>query len=226
MIKLKDLINEKVIKPDVSFVKKILDDHKDLLAGDYSADYLASALEILFDKHKIEFVLSSGSKSQNKLLADVGIVSGSVTTDGKTIRIYLSDKIETGIKNKFDTFVKALSIIIGHELVHRGQLGRIKAVNPAKFKEFMERMKSIDPYSMNLKDYLSGKQEIMAFAQEFISDLKQKNFSNQKIFNILKNPSSYIKKSFILNVYMQTFDLNEPVMKRFLKQSWEYADND
>jgi hypothetical protein len=72
--------------------------------------------------------------------------------------------------------------------------------------------------------YLSQKLEVMAFARQAVQEFKNHGFSSEEIVKYIKNFSKAdIDDSYVFYVYVYFFSKNSKVLKKFLKNVYDYA---
>jgi len=105
-----------------------------------------------------------------------------------------------------------------HELVHKEQLRRSGG------KSYTVSMENID--ASNIDKYISDKAEIMAYAVQIVTTLRNENYSDNQILAMLKNPSKWenkiVKSRSHLELYMDIFKKNSYQIKRLKKQIVQY----
>lgn len=168
---------------------------------------------------KIKFVCFEHNDNE-KPLGRTGIIYSSLTPINSSDSIVLEfDTIIQDSKfmqKNYDEFLKEIEHLISHELVHVEQLKRDE-----RDKTNIHGTSKIEP-----EKYTKDKREIMAFANEFINELKKKKYSRKQMLNIIQHPHQFqetIFKTSAIN-YLNKFEkLDDKTLKLFLKYSYLYA---
>lgn len=137
-----------------------------------------------------------------------------------TIIVYCNNDI-LSIKDKknYYIFITGFLDIVGHEIVHRLQINRIKE------KEILNILstKEIE----NQKEFLSNKQEMMAYAWQIIQEFRALNYNDNEILKVIKADWKYTMSALlprIYFIYLNVFQFNKEnkVLKRLHKYMYEY----
>jgi hypothetical protein len=141
-------------------------------------------------------------------------------TANNEIEITLLSGVEDIVSDgyKFDEFSSELMGIINHELVHRLQIERAR----------ITQLRQQDP--SNLHEYLSDKYEIMAYAKQATHEISvTTGMPAKEIAEKLTSQNGQRELqpfSRCLRVYLDEFEKDSPVRKRFLKTIIEYLQAD
>jgi len=125
--------------------------------------------------------------------------------------------------SKDDKLIGDLMGVLKHELVHREQLKKSSGHSSDKAKG----MSSIN--AENIDTYLADKMELMAYAVQIVTLLRNEKYTDAQIIDMLRNPKKWIanivKSESHLEIYMNIFDKNSATIKRLKKYIIEYLDD-
>ena len=140
-----------------------------------SHDKIIDLLNNIYISYKISFQSLDIDLEKSKN----GLLKGKTKSD-LSIIIYTCRDISTLFNNRFlfSKFVDTLSLLLQHELVHKGQFIQ-------SFKN-VHIDKKVDLYSVQDKKYYSDKHELMAMANMIIEELRFNGYSNNDILKYLK----------------------------------------
>lgn len=168
-----------------------------------------------FYTYKIVFVAISTNKSHK------GIVRGNCNREN--ITIYLDEDMFPQYVEKedldvlFKEFSQDLTLLISHELVHRGQY-YLRIGDKINFYNF-EGAPMVD---IDL-DYLSNPQECMAYALMYIESLRYSGFTNEEMIAMLKTGNFQKSQSLHIDFYINDIKkINMDTFKRFRKYVYQY----
>jgi len=117
-------------------------------------------------------------------------------------------------KELMDRLVETLE----HEMVHREQLKRSDG------KAHSVSMETID--ADNVDQYLSDKQEIMAYAIQIVTTLRNENYTDIQIIDMIRRPKNWankiVKSRSHLEMYLDVFKKDSYQVKRLKKQMIQY----
>jgi hypothetical protein len=135
----------------------------------------------------------------------------------ETLEISLEIGIKLlGLSNK--ELINRIIETLEHELVHKEQLKRSGG------KAHTESMENID--ASNVDQYLSDKMEIMAYAEQIVTTLRNENYSDSQIIDMIRNPkkwtSKIVKSRSHLEIYMEVFKKDIYQVKRLKKIMIQY----
>lgn len=140
----------------------------------------------------------------------VGLDGGGFDPSAHTITVYVMRNLSEVLADnyQFNSFADVFLVLIGHELIHRHQAERSRVA-----------LKDNDPTKM--EEYLSQKEEIMAYAHQAAHELVVAfgKEAAQKLLGDLKKVTPW---SSALSLYFHHFDYDSSVRKRFLKYVTEY----
>lgn len=106
-----------------------------------------------------------------------------------------------------DTFFDFINEILRHESIHKQQVQRMTGGE-----------KKLKDSPSNPKDYFSNKNEIMAYAQSFVDQMKKQGRTNNQILNMMRNDK--VVGSWTYDNYKRVVD--EDTLKRFQKYAYLY----
>lgn len=173
-------------------------------------------LNFKFRKEKVIFEAEKGVRSGVNNFLDYGINEARCYLDRfGTIIVYLNPNV---FKISAEEFVKILTNIIKHELVHRGEFLRVNSKNTKN--KMMQK-----DHSTRIK-YLSDKHEIMAYAWSIVEEYKIIGFKRDKILNFFRNGTEDLNYSINYQMYRNTFEKDDPVMKLLYKYIYMYLEED
>ena len=162
---------------------------------------LLHKLDDAFSKYNISFEHGQ----QTKLPGNSLILYAQITSDGdliiflkkKGVLKYLQDKINDDNFNdiKKNVFFRELYLLLVHELIHVRQFEK----NPGLFKNI--------PDENNMREYLSDKDEIDAYAAQAVEEVRM------------------FGKSKVITMYLIIFDKNDPIIDKLLKRINYYEEH-
>lgn len=143
--------------------------------------------------------------------------------------IYLNKNLWQAVStpNNWRYFVNRFADIIGHEQVHRAQYARAKS--DGRHMQLVKHFQSPNPGKTpedKIMAYMSDKHEIMAWATTAFLELIGRGYTNEEILTVIKNPFKHLRaleRSNSMMTYMDNFDKNSPVLKRFFKVMYQLA---
>jgi hypothetical protein len=212
-------LQETVVKPE-DYIKNIYNVIEKIPTY-YKQTYknlnkFALKLNFKFRNEKIKFEDEKGVRSGVNNFLDYGINEARCYSDRfGTIIIYLNPNV---FKVSVEEFIEILTNTIKHELVHRGEFLRINSEN---YKSEMMRK----DHSTRVK-YLSDKHEIMAYAWSIVEEYKIIGFNRNKILNFFRHGTEDLNYSINYQMYRNTFEKNDSVMKLLYKYIYMYLDED
>lgn len=209
-------LHEKVIdvQHDLQYVKDQLKIIKPQLVNrDVDFPRVIEILDDSFRPFGIRFVRSPNFSDEPEPGNDqqtVGLDGAAFDPSSHVINVFVMRGIDQVLNDNytFSAFAEIFLVLIGHELIHRHQAERSRV-----------QLKDNDPSKM--VEYLSQKEEIMAYAHQAAHELVVA-FGNEaapKLLGDLKKVSAW---SSALGLYMNHFDEGDAVRKRFLKYVVEY----
>ena len=162
---------------------------------------LLHKLDDAFSKYNISFEHGQ----QTKLPGNSLILYAQITSDGdliiflkkKGVLKYLQDQINDDTFNdiKKNIFFRELYLSLVHELIHVRQFEK----NPNLFKNI--------PKVNDMKEYLSDKDEIDAYAAQAVEEVRM------------------FGKSKVITMYLTIFDKNDPIIDKLLKRINYYEEH-
>ena len=226
---------EKVIKTDIKFVDGALESAKKKIqkVSNPSDNFVQKILETELNKFKgaqfdeIKFVLDKNEKSVDEKQRLVHIARASGSINGIVTIYYSSGLYEVFNKNfkYWKLFKNIIAEFLSHELVHVIQFDKVidkLKNNPQGYIKFIDSLGQGEQQD-HIK-YLSQKLEVMAFARQSVQEFKSHGFSNEEIVKYIKNFSKAdIDDSYVFYVYVYFFSKNSKVLKKFLKNVYDYA---
>lgn len=184
---------------------------------------------ILRKPESIMFYLNTKLYNKYLIKFEIGSESLNYTSDAEydirtnTITIKLSPMSFSLNSYSFDNFIKTMKEVIGHELIHRIQYARKKYI----------KLVSEDNKEYTAK-YLANKDEIMSFAFQTIEWFRNEGLLDNEISNKLKkarNKDTWVDfekgkvySMYFLDLYLNRFDKDSPVIKRYFKYMQEYLE--
>lgn len=209
---------EKVIDNSVELTEigDLIYDHKITIQKCSYIDECISLLNNFLVKRKIKFLYTG---KDNKDIIPIGGTS----IKNQDILIYCSSRFQellesTGNNNIFEEFLTNVFRILGHELIHREQILRIKR---------QDLIDSIHKKSSEDKrKYYSNKYEIMAYAWQIVNSMRMSNLSDSSIKKILSlnSKTKFDLGGDILQIYHNLFKDSSSIIKRLYKQMYEYLE--
>jgi len=234
-----NLLDEAVIKTNVRFVSKTLENAKKKInkLRDKSAYHVENVLNTEFAKYKtdsfdkIEWVQSKQGRNPSARQEAVHIVQGLSTNAGIITLHYDKDLPEVFEKNfpHWNVFKAVTMEILAHEIVHVGQFDRMfekYQKDPLAYVQLMLNLNQ-DDVSDHI-DYLSLPLEMMAFARHAVEEFRSHGFSDKKIIRYIKEfPKAHINDSYIFYAYVKFFKkTNKKVLRKFLQYIYDYVKTD
>ncbi|HRW22069.1 MAG TPA: hypothetical protein P5509_08855, partial [Bacteroidales bacterium] len=141
---------------DVSFVKKILNKHKDDLIGKGLGNLeIEQKLNKIFMKYNMEFSVGFGTPAFDDS-ARVGLVEAAIDEDGR-IHIHYKEYFYEIFEDDelWNEFITVLSRIVAHERTHLHQLKQIR--NGRDITDYYEILSKVKADLSNRYKYLSNK---------------------------------------------------------------------
>jgi hypothetical protein len=184
---------------------------------------LNAYLTIKFYKYSVIFIEDNENMNNIDNIPEykAGITKSSCLSNRKgTIKIYTNNnllKIQTE-DSLYDYFIKNVLRILGHELIHRHQ-GFV--ITNQKLKNYI-----MDHSKLEVENYLSNKQEMMARAWQILEEFRYVGLKNEDIRHLLSNIEKGMRYSKTLYDYFVVFkdDENKDVFKRLQKYIYQYFD--
>jgi len=184
-------------------------------------DDIIKKLNALLKQDKIFFSLveTPGHMSDTSVY---GVISAQYHSNVNSIQILVSPEFEE-VFNDDGMLISSLKEIQGlleHEMVHQNQLKNVP-VNKAKQVELL--MRSPDNNKIKLP------QEVMAYAHDFVNDLKKLGYAKENILFILKNTEKENARSIMWQsdsylVYHIHYASDSKLKKLFWKYVAEYLE--
>ena len=198
-------------KQEVSEIIQLLVKNKKELSVDKNKEEkFCYQLDDILKKYKISF------SYDDSLRNDVFFPRGFHEQRNNIIYFICSSRISLINENDkyFYDFLDGFKLLIGHELVHRMQ--------------FIQRSHKIILNNSNqedIKEQLSGNQEIMAYAWQAVEELRYR-FGNDKeiLEHIKKYDLMFFRHSTILSAYYSLFEKDDPILKKFYKDMYLYLE--
>lgn len=223
-------LNSARICVDVSFVRTKIYDGYDDLVGAASLNQIASTLTKLFAKYDIAFTCSKEwyDMRHSQSYKTVGIVEGeTVHTGGITIVLWREILHVVHDDDDLERFIRLLTAVIRHELVHREQVNRSNAKS-----QYQELKKSVQKLDVN-GQYYGDPHEHLAMAHEMVENFRQHKLTPSTILQLLALPYSEklarisvrYHEIFELWCIDKTFDPNRKMVRRLKKQMYQVLCN-
>lgn len=207
-------LREKVIDPHRYL--EVLKDELNRIERQLKATRVLDPLQLfneIFAKYKIVFI------SVDDLNHNYSFVKG--ITKKENIIIYVNEEEFYNYTKKenlatFNYFSKECLLLIGHELVHRGQY-YIRVLDQINYYNFDGED------TEGIVDYLKSPQEIMAYAWMYLESLHYAGYNDQMIIDMLKKGDLRKPSTFHINFYLSKMkQLNVKVFNRFLTYIYKY----
>lgn len=187
------------------FIKKTFNKIKsDLVGKDFGNLEIEQILNKNFAPKGITFEMGFGTP-QFSSMGEVGIINSFIDTTGH-ITIQYKDYFYEIFEDEYlyIDLINVISRTVSHEQVHLQQLKKIKS---DKNKYELENVLSkITKNPENQYEYLSSKQEMMAFAVEAVEEFRNLNYSDKEILQKIKKPFDDTSESDIMFMYTNYFD--------------------
>ena len=219
-----NLIYEAVIYPREyinNILEKIDNLYPSLQRKKYNLKQLCTDLNFHFKNNKIKFFADKEIDITNKKFFKYGINKGATLPDKfGTIGIYCNELSLNIFKSDkiFNKFKEVLTVCLKHELIHRGQVLKIKDTD-IRYEVLKKN------YDEDIIKYLSDKQEIMAFAWELTELLRIKGLKDKEILNLMQKDIPQLRRtSEIANVYFDYFSIKDAQIKLLYKYVYMYLD--
>ena len=167
-------------------------------------------------------------KALNDALNDINIfvyesdenINGMYDYRTERINLYIPLKYYRLVANNEisqSNFFHQIEKSLEHELIHKKQQERDKRERPkAKYKWYDDRTPKF------WKQYLSDKNEVMAFARSIVELYKADGLSKDEINDALKSLNMEKYPNRILERYLSVFDKTDPTIKRILSYVYQY----
>ena len=222
-------IVEARVEPDRKFmdqVEEILDDsideYQEYLDTHNDVDDINELEEILnqnnYDDLPIEFIVSDQEREDPNEW-----ISAMAGTDesGKFMQVYLFSK---NLEGKYGpkTFKQIVMRMLAHETIHWNQYAKIGLDKVPNIKSGHQKgtelaKKTGDPKDW-MREYLRDPHELMAYASDLASEMKDLNNPEQ----VLRNPEAYKNDLPSYSRYRQVFEPNSKELKQLLKYTADY----
>lgn len=168
------------------YVDDVLYGDYDQLASSRSLTELLAKINRAGSQYNIEFTSKTPDPKEfdpnlfSAKMNKMGLVGGAAYKDGR-IRIFVNDLFLMSLKDEEvkDRLFDNIRAVVAHELTHREQGLRSKQ---KMFVEPKSYPKAAGPHAA----YLADPQEIMANAQQIITQLRDQNVNDQTIIQSLK----------------------------------------
>lgn len=208
---------ERAIDRVIKAYGQYLDDNND----EDDIDYLAELLNRATAKLPVEFeVIDDERQDPNEWIS----AEAGVDDNGEFMTMYLfSDNLEGKYGPK--TFKNLLMQAMKHEAIHWNQYGKIGYDKLDKIKsghqKGQEKMaKSGNPLDW-MREYLADPHELMAYASDLASEIKQLDNPEQ----VLRNPEAHKADLPSYQRYRQVFEPNSKELRQLLKYTADYYSN-
>ena len=192
-------------------IQLLIKNKKEIFVNKNKEEKLCYQLDKILQKYKISFSYDNNNRK------DVFIPKGFHEQTNNFIYMICSSRIDLINENDkyFYDFLDEFKVLIGHELVHRMQ--------------FIQRNHKIVLNSSdqeNIKEQLSGNQEIMAYAWQAVEELRYR-FGNDKeiLEHIKKYDLMFFRHSAILSAYYSLFEKDDSILKKFYKDMYLYLES-
>jgi len=225
------LLNESIIHTDTKFIDELNLVKNKVLEKNLGTYEICEIFNDKLRKYGLVFRQEGFSVSDNSEYAKSWI-RGAGTNERGIVTIFVEDEFYKvfDYEGEWNNFIKVLKRIVSHELVHKGQISRIKAKNKEQSGEILRKLgddERLTITSGEARKYLSRKMELMSFAKEAIEEFRDIGYTDKQILNRIRKPldkNIYPSKeeSHIFYRYTDYFDINEKPFKDFLKYCYHY----
>ena len=224
-----EFVNEKAIQPNVdNWINKFIE-FKDYIKSnkiDISNDKKCKdKLNSFFKKNKINIFISVDKTIDlNNVIKDISknfLYEADSTLNSITLTFipgFYKAFVEFN-EEEFNEFIDRIKNILEHEKVHQEQFKKIEISSKDGYSKVIKKQDT-----NKLSQYLSNKEEIMAWAKNNAHELLRE-YGKDKALEILKNPDKYydeLPDRFALIRYLGVFNIKDKPFQRFLKYSYEY----
>lgn len=225
-------LTEARVTPDVEFmdqVEQILDlsieEYGKYLSDNNDVDDIFELEEILNSNNDndlpIEFIASA--KERQDPNEWISAMAG-IDKKGPFMEVYLFSK---NLEGRYGpkTFKQIVMRMLAHETIHWNQYRKIGLNKVDKIKsghqKGQEKMaKTGDPMDW-MRDYLADPHELMAYASDLASEIKDLDNPEQ----VLRNPEAHKQDLPSYERYRQVFEPNSKEMRQLLKYTADYYSN-
>ena len=222
-------IVEARVEPDRKFIDQVeeilddsIDEYQEYLDTHNDVDDINELEEILnqnnYDDLPIEFIVSDQEREDPNEW-----ISAMAGTDesGKFMQVYLFSK---NLEGKYGpkTFKQIVMRMLAHETIHWNQYAKIGLDKVPNIKSGHQKgtelaKKTGDPKDW-MREYLRDPHELMAYASDLASEMKDLNNPEQ----VLRNPEAYKNDLPSYARYRQVFEPNSKELKQLLKYTADY----
>ena len=165
-----------------------------------------------FYEYDIRFIFIGNDIDENNDKSGINSMrSGNTTYE---IQVMCDQYFKYNVSVNSTYLIDTFRDLIKHELTHRGQflLKKVNKLNMEKERRTEESFKS----------YLSNKQEIMAYANQAIEELRFEGFTDNEIIIMLKSYNFGSSGSTAIKHYVTTFKKDNSKDLKILKQLYKY----
>lgn len=193
---------------------------------------LLKKLNIVFETYSVKFLFNAEdpkNKEEFCGISDMGI-------NGKIILIYCNNNFDINFYKQDAELFQTFYELILHELAHRGQI--LLRSYEVSFELYNKDIKNINKIFLDksltekekkrllMRRYLSKPEEIMAYANQILEELRFQGLSNKQIIENLKSLKIKPDLSAGMKMYNDYFSISNKddlvVIRRLFKYIYEY----
>lgn len=195
---------------------------------------LLKKLNMIFENYLIRFSFNAEDPEEKEEFCGIS----NMGTDGKTktIIVFCNNNFDISFykqdKELFQTFFE----LISHELVHRGQfLLRTYEISFEIYNKNLKKLNNINSEPnltakerkrLLMREYLSKPEEIMAYANQILEELRFRGFNNKQIIEKLKSLKIDSNLSAGIKMYNDYFSIANKddlmIIRRLFRYIYEY----
>jgi hypothetical protein len=196
---------------------------------------LLRKLDSMFDSYLVKFKFVSIEPEEKEQIC--GIIDMGTNGENKYITVFCNKNFRSKFLNQDEELFQTFYDLITHELVHRGQFllrsykasldmmnRKIKVDNKITNNNFLSDM---DKDRLKVKNYLSMIEEIMAYANQIIEELRFHGLTNKEIIEKIKGLKIDSNLSAGIKMYNDYFSLADKddlkIIKRLFKYMYQYV---
>jgi len=222
-------LTEARVSPDVEFMNQVedildasIEEYAEYLEDNNDEDDIFELEEILNSNNDndlpIEFIASDQErKDPNEWISAMA----GIDKKGPFMEVYLFSK---NLEGRYGpkTFKQIVMRMLAHETIHWNQykkigLDKIDTIKSGHQKGQEKMAKTGDPKDW-LRDYLADPHELMAYASDLASEIKDLDNPEQ----VLRNPEAHIQDLPSYQRYREVFEPNSKEMRQLLKYTADY----
>ena len=231
-MRFKQFISEATLIPDKSWKDFLLKLEPHIVGQNRSIVQMYSILDKAFKGTEIKLIFSK-EHNANSDEDFYGIVSAQHFNKAKKfIEIIINKNIVNAQRSTkdFKTFVHLLDSYAQHEYIHHMQYAKAKDPGNVGIKRLYAKLTAALS-SGDDTDYFKNDQEVMAWANSAIHELKAEGMNKEEILNFIRSATKSnfgeerrYEKSNLMATYMMRFREKFPkVWKKFLRYMYDYV---